>query len=213
MNNTSTLFHGSLRAALAVLIGALSCLTMAAPAGAPVATGTAMRSALPSDSIHPLPVALTDQNGNTFRLDTLRGQPMLISMFFTSCQFVCPMLTDALRDTANKLQPADCERLKVVMVTFDPARDSVAVLKRTAIAHSLTDAQWTLARTDEASTRKLAAVLNIQYKPLADGDFNHTTALILIDSEGRMVGRSSQLGGADPAFVKLVQAAVQRAPR
>jgi protein SCO1/2 len=213
MNHTSTLVHRSLRAALALLIGGLSCLTMAAPAGVPVATGTALHAALPSDSIYQLPVALTDQNGNAFRLDTLRGQPMLISMFFTSCQFVCPMLTDALRDTANKLQPLERERLKVVMVTFDPARDSIAVLKRNAIAHSLTDAQWTLARTDEASTRKLAAVLNIQYKALPDGDFNHTTALILIDSEGRMVGRSAQLGGADPAFVKLVKAAVQRAPR
>lgn len=206
------LFRTSLHAALAVLLGSLSCVAMAASSAAPAAAAVATRGVLPSDSIYQLAVPLTDQNGNTFRLDSLRGQPMLISMFFTSCQFVCPMLTDALRDTANKLPPAERERLRVVMVTFDPARDSIAVLKKNALAHSLTDAQWTLARTDDASTRKLAAVLNIQYKPLPDGDFNHTTALILIDSEGRIVGRTSKLGGTDPAFVKLVKAAVPPAP-
>ena len=153
--------HPVLHAALAVLIASAGPPGLAAPSAAAGPAQAPTRVALPTDSIYQLPVSLTDQNGNTFRLDSLRGQPMLISMFFTSCQFVCPMLTDALRDTANKLQPAERERLKVVMVTFDPARDSVAVLKRNAQAHSLTDAQWTLARTDDASTRKLAAVLNI----------------------------------------------------
>jgi len=60
--------------------------------------------------------------------------------------------------------------------------------------------------------RKLAAVLGIQYRALKNGDFNHTTALILLDADGRIAGRSTQLGNADPAFVKAVKAAAQRSP-
>ena len=164
---------------------------------------------LPADSIYQLPVLLTDQTGHSFRLDERRGQPMLISMFFTSCQFVCPMLTDALRDTAAKLQAGEREQLKILMVSFDPAHDSVAVLKRTADQHRLDSPQWTLARADDKSVRKLAAVLGIQYRALSNGDFNHTTALILIDADGRIAGRTAQLGVADAAFVKLVKAAAQ----
>ena len=111
---------------------------------------------LPADSIYQLPVLLTDQTGRSFRLDERRGQPMLISMFFTSCQFVCPMLTDALRDTAAKLQAGEREQLKILMVSFDPAHDSVAVLKRTADQHRLDSPQWTLARAEDKSVRKLA---------------------------------------------------------
>ena len=53
------------------------------------------------------------------------------------------------------------------------------------------------------------AVLGIQYRALSNGDFNHTTALILIDADGRNAGRTAQLGVADAAFVKLVKAAAQ----
>ena len=55
-------------------------------------------------------------------------------------------------------------------------------------------------------------MLGIQYRAIANGDFNHTTALILLDAEGRIVGRSTKLGNADPAFVKLVRTTLQGAP-
>lgn len=179
---------------------------------APVVT-VSIGGALPADSIYQLSVPLTDQNGRSFRMEERRGRPMLMGMFFTSCQFVCPMLIDALRATEAKLPLGERQRLKVLLVSFDPAHDSVEVLKRTADARGLDSPQWTLARSDEATVRKLAAVLGIQYRALANGDFNHTTALILIDSEGRIAGRTAQLGVADPAFVKLVKAAAQATPQ
>ena len=59
--------------------------------------------------------------------------------------------------------------------------------------------------------RKLAAVLGIQYRALANGDFNHTTALLLVDADGKVAGRTTKLGDADPAFVKLIHATLQNA--
>lgn len=160
-----------------------------------------------TDSVYQLPVVLTDQTGRTFRLDERRGRPMLISMFYTSCKSVCPMLIDALRDTQQQLAPSEREHLGLLVVSFDPAHDTVAVLKHTADERGL-DAHWSLARTDETATRKLAAVLGIQYRALADGDFNHTTTLLLLDAQGRIVARTNKLGNADPAFVKRVKAVV-----
>jgi len=166
---------------------------------------TALRS--PTDSVYRLPVALSDQTGRTFRLDERRGQPMLVSMFYTSCQSVCPMLIDALRDTQRQLTPSEQEHLGLLVVSFDPVRDTVAVLKHTYDERGL-DSHWSLARTDAATTRKLAAVLGIQYRALADGDFNHTTVLLLLDARGRIVARTSKLGNADPAFLKQVKVVV-----
>jgi protein SCO1/2 len=48
-------------------------------------------------------------------------------------------------------------------------------------------------------------VLGIQYRALADGEFNHTTAVILVDADGRIAARTTRLGNADPAFVKRVK--------
>ncbi|MCE9656924.1 MAG: hypothetical protein K8R60_00060 [Burkholderiales bacterium] len=55
-------------------------------------------------------------------------------------------------------------------------------------------------------------MLGIQYRALKSGDFNHTTASILLDADGRVASRSTRLGNADPAFVKSVKAAPQRPP-
>ena len=196
------------QAALVLLVGATGPLLGANPA-----TDAANAAALKADSIYQLPVTLTDQQGREQRLVDRRGHPVLVSMFYTSCQFVCPMLIEALSATEAKLSAAERANVSVLMVSFDPEHDSVAVLRRTAEQRRLDPAHWTLARTDAKSVRKLAAVLGIQYRALPNGDFNHTTALILLDGEGRIAGRTTQLGTADPAFVKLVKGATHRADR
>ena len=70
----------------------------------------------------------------------------------------------------------------------------------------------TLARTDASSVRKLAAVLGIQHRAVANGDFNRTTESILIDAIGRIAGFSAKPGDADPAILKFVKANLGNAP-
>ena len=159
-----------------------------------------------SQSIYQLQIPLTDQSNHAFTLADKRGAPMVVSMFYTSCQFVCPMLVDAIRATERQLSDAERKRLNVLLVSFDPAHDTVDVLRRTADERKLDTPRWSLARTDAKSVRKLAAMLDIQYRALENGEFNHSTVLILVDADGRIVGRTSELAGADPAFVKLVKA-------
>lgn len=210
----NALLPGAATRALALTLLALAFATSspAAPA-APAEQSIKDAAPLPGDSVYQLPAALTDQAGRAFRLDERRGQPMLVSMFYTSCQFVCPMLIDALLDTDKQLKDGEREHLGVLVVSFDPAHDSVAVLKHTADERGLDTTRWSLARTDPATTRKLASVLGIQYRALANGDFNHTTVLLLLDAQGRIVARTSRLGNADPAFVKRVRAVVQATPQ
>jgi protein SCO1/2 len=177
--------------------------------GTAAAAATTEPAALPKNSIYQLALPLADQDGRNFTLAERKGQPVLISMFYTSCQFVCPMLIEAIRITEARLSEAERANLTVLMVSIDPAHDSVAVLKSTSEKRELPSPHWTLARTDAKNVRKLAAVLGIQYRALPDGDFNHTTAIILLDADGRIAGRTSQMGSVDPAFLKLVKANIQ----
>ena len=194
---------------------ALACLAActfagsvrAGPAAPPTMTdATRVPPAFVVGSIYPIAVPFTDQAGRTFSLADMRGRTMVVSMFYTSCQFVCPMLVDAIRATERKLSDAERRRLGVLLVSFDPARDSVDVLRKTARDRDLDAERWTLARTDSKNVRKFAAALDIKYRALDDGDFNHSTVLILVDANGRIVGRTTELAGADPSFVKLVKA-------
>lgn len=165
---------------------------------------------LPGDSVYQLDARLVDQDGRAFDLASLRGQPVLFSMFYTSCEMVCPMIFETLKFTLEALPAAHARAVRVLMVSVDPARDTVDVLKKTAQAHGCGD-RWTLARGDEATVRKVAAAFGFQYRRLANGEFNHSTQIDLVDRDGRIAARSGKLGKPDAALVKATKAAASGA--
>ena len=174
---------------------------------------TARAGELPSDSIYRLDIPLVDHNGAGSHLADRRGRPQLVSMFYTSCQFVCPLVLDTLRMTERSLDAADQQRLDVLLVSFDPERDTPIQLKSVFDKRKLDGEHWTLARTEAPNVRKLAAALDIRYRVLADGEINHATALILLDAEGRIVARSSVLGKVDPDFIAAIRATLSTSRR
>jgi protein SCO1 len=161
--------------------------------------------ALPSDSIYQLKVALTDQNGRSLSLDDHRGHPVVVTMFYSSCQFACPRIIEALKKTETSLKAQNAAQIPIIMVTFDAARDDVAALKHVSEERGLDASLWTLARADPQTVRKLAASLQIQYRELPSGEFNHTSVLILLDADGRIIAKTSEIGQADPAFVAQIK--------
>lgn len=169
-----------------------------------LAAGAAHAAApLPGDSVYQLSVPLTDQGGHAAPLAARRGTPQLVSMFYTSCTMVCPMIIDTMKATRHAAgEPA---HLALLAVSFDPGRDGVDALRRYAAGHKLDLRWWTLARTAPQDTRALAALLGVQYRKLPDGEFNHSSALLLLDGEGRIVARTSVIGRTDPEFVAAVR--------
>jgi len=164
---------------------------------------------LPPDSLYQLEAAFSDQSGQPFTLASRRGRPQLVSLFYTSCKFVCPLIIDSAKGVDHALAPAERARLDVLIVSMDPARDDTAALRSVADKRKLDPARWTLARTDAASVRKLAALLGVRYRLLVDGEFNHTSALLLLDSEGRKLASSLKLGTVpDPEFLAAVRRAL-----
>ena len=156
---------------------------------------------LPGDSVYHLDVPLVDQDGTALQFADGRGKPRVVSMFYTSCKYVCPLIIDTVLKTERALPEAERGKLDVLLVSIDPDRDTPDALKRVADKRHLDTPRWRLARTDKTHVRRLAAVLGIQYKQLEDREFSHSSALVLLDAQGRIVARSDRLGEADPEFV------------
>ena len=163
---------------------------------------------LPGDSVYQLPLQLTDQDGHQQSLASRRGRPQLITMFYTSCQMVCPMIIDSLRLTRNALDPAVRAQVDLLAVSFDPAKDDVATLRSYADKRKLDSRIWTLARAEPAQVRQLSGVLGLQYRQLPDGEFNHSSELILLDADGRIAARTTKIGKLDPVFVEAINKVV-----
>ncbi|MEO6023022.1 MAG: hypothetical protein ABIP64_07895 [Burkholderiales bacterium] len=73
---------------------------------------------------------------------------------------------------------------------------------------ALDDTRWTLPRAEPDDVRQLAAVLGIQYRQLANREFNHATILTLLDSDGHVAARATQLSKPDPAFIAALRRAL-----
>ena len=161
---------------------------------------------LPRDSVYQLAAHFTDAQSRRFAWDAKRGQAQLVSMFYTSCKFVCPMIVDGGKAIEQSLSAAERERLGVTLISLDPARDTPAVLLRMRQDRDLDPVRWTLARPQPQDVRAIAGLLGIRYRALTDGEFNHTTVLVLLDADGRVIARTEHVGGLpDPVFLAAVR--------
>jgi protein SCO1/2 len=165
------------------------------------ATATATATAETPMSIYQLDAELVDQDGRRQSLDLYRGHPVLIAMFYGSCPAACPLIIDTLRATEKALTPAQRANLRVLLVSIDPARDTPEALHQLAVQRHIDTARWTLARTDAATVRTLAALLNVQYRELPGGEFNHSPLISLLSPAGEIRTSSLKLGTPDAALL------------
>jgi protein SCO1/2 len=155
-------------------------------------------------SIYDLAVHLSDDTGAVRALEDFRGHPVLITMFYGSCASACPLLTSDLKRIEKELPERARAKLRVLMVSFDAARDTPAVLGRLKKERSMDPARWTLASAPDDEARELAGVLGIRYRKLDNGEFFHSSVIVLLDEEGRPAVRLEGLGSdASPILAAL----------
>jgi len=163
------------------------------------------RDSDPGESIYRLDASLVDQAGRVRGLDLYRGSPVLITMFYGSCQATCPLIIDTLRSTERGLSPGERAKLRVLMISFDPERDTPKALADIAATRHIDTARWTLATADADTVRDIAALLDIQYRKLPSGEFSHSAIITVLSPDGRIEGRSGKLGRADPALLERLR--------
>ena len=78
---------------------------------------------------------------------------------------------------------------------FDDERDTVPVLHAYREAHELPADGWILLRGAPGGIRELAAVLGVQYKRDAQGMFEHSNLITVLNAEGEIVHQRSGLEG------------------
>ncbi len=72
-------------------------------------------------------IGLRASDGSAFDLARYRGKLVVLEFGFTRCTEVCPVSLASLAQ-ARKLLGADADKVQVVFITVDPARDSVTRL-------------------------------------------------------------------------------------
>ncbi len=149
----------------------------------------------PEDDLTDAAWTLLDQDSTAFTLPAdVAGAPTLLTAIYTNCPDVC-LMTMANLTRIRAALGADTARVHVVAVSFDPARDTPAVLRRYAATWGAAG-DWRLATGDSATVAGLMARIGVRTQTgprsaLADGTpayaVSHSDVLLLIDAEGRVV--------------------------
>jgi len=127
-----------------------------------------------------------DADGKPFRLESLRGRPVLVSFIYTSCAFVCPTITTSLARSAAIAREMLGERsFAVVSIGFDVRNDTPEQLRRFAEERGVRDPDWHFLSVDQATLDALARELGFTYAPVGGG-FDHLTQVTIVDAAGRV---------------------------
>lgn len=155
-------------------------------------------------SLYDFTARFQDQDGRTTTLEKLGGgKPVMITMFYGTCPHACPMLVSRMKRIERKLPEHVRKNLRVILVSFDPKRDTVASLKKLQVAHGVDTSRWSLVRTDDEDTiEELAAVLGIKYRFQPDGSINHSSVVTLLDHDGSVIVRMDGLDLPDETILE-----------
>lgn len=132
--------------------------------------------------------SLTNQNGITITQKDYKDKIYVADFFFTTCQTICPVMTDHMLIIQEKIK--DDPKILLLSYTVTPTIDSVAQLKKYAVDKGVNDAKWNLVTGDKKQIYDLArksylAAKDLPYNPY---DLIHTENFILIDKKKRIRG-------------------------
>jgi protein SCO1/2 len=134
--------------------------------------------------------ALTDQDGKTTRLGDLRGHLVLITFGFIHCPNICPTTLANLAAICQSLPAADQQRVRVLFITVDPARDSPKSLGQYVHFYNPSFTGLTGGADQIAKVAKDygAYYESVPQQSQIAGDYytiNHSAYVYLIDPRGR----------------------------
>lgn len=137
--------------------------------------------------------AFQDQMGNTITLDDVKGKVFVAEYFFTTCQTICPIMTDEMKRVQDSYRGNP--NVKILSFTVDPETDNVAVMKAYAEKHNAAYGQWYFLTGEKKDLYQLARNSFFVLKPAearnlgdAGSDFIHTNNFVLVDQQLRIRG-------------------------
>ncbi len=178
---------------LAFLLTLISAYLAQGEEKPPCCREIAATAPLTDQSLYQLESQWTSDVGRGVKLGVLRGRPQIVALFFTSCEYACPVIVGNMKAIEQALPEALRSKVDFLLVSFDVARDTPAVLQAYRAKEQLALARWTLLRGKEDDVRELAALLGINYQRDAKGQFSHSNIITVLNAEGEVAFQQAGL--------------------
>ena len=127
-----------------------------------------------------------DIEGQSFELQSLRGKPLVISLIYTSCHHVCPVITANIERNTNIAHEAlGDDAFSIVTIGFDWRVDTPDRMRMYASAKNIDVPGWHFLSGDEASVAAISEAVGFQFFAAPKG-FDHLSQTTILDAEGKV---------------------------
>ena len=119
---------------------------------------------------------LVTQDEKPLRLADLRGKVVLVSFIFTTCSGSCPATTSRMVQVqqALKAKNHDAERVHLISITLDPARDTPEKLRQYMKLYDIDAANWSFLTGSPEEVNQVVAAWGMWAKPAANGQLDRS---------------------------------------
>jgi protein SCO1/2 len=132
-------------------------------------------------SVFQLQGGWSDDQGRPVRFADWSGKPLVLTMFYRSCQTRCPLTLSKMQSVARNYSARNIDA-NFVLVTLDPRNDTAARLAAFKSSHTLPDS-WHLLSGDDQQTKGLARLLGLRVA-YDDGHIDHDVRIWFFDAAG-----------------------------
>jgi protein SCO1/2 len=122
----------------------------------------------------------------------------VVVLFFTHCEYACPVLVRDLKRIEAALPEAMRSSVDFLLISLDSERDTPAVLAEYRASHRLGLDHWTLLTGTGDDVRELAALLGVNYRKDVRGQYSHSNLITVLNARGEVIHQQTGLD-QDPA--------------
>ena len=155
-------------------------------------------------SLYQVDSTWTTDAGKQMKLSSLAGRPQVVTMFFTSCEYACPILANDMKKLEAALPDGIRTNVGFVLITFDSERDTAGALAKYRKTRSIPE-HWTLLTAGPDDILELAALLGVKFKKDARGQFAHSNLITVLNSEGEIATQQVGLNRDPSETAKLLK--------
>jgi protein SCO1/2 len=151
--------------------------------------------------------------GQSFELQSLRGKPLVISLIYTSCHHVCPVITANIeKNTEIAREALGDDAFSIVTIGFDWRVDTPDRMRMYASAKNIDVPGWHFLSGDEASVAAISKAVGFQFFATPKG-FDHLSQTTILDAEGKVYRQVYGQDFTTQQFVEPLKELVFDTPR
>jgi protein SCO1/2 len=156
-------------------------------------------------SLYQLDSEWTSDVGRKIKLGVFEGKPQVVALFFTHCEYACPIIVNDLRRIEAALPQKIRDRVDFLLVSIDNERDTPEVLHAYRESRKLPLSHWSLLHGGAEDVRELAALLGVNYRKDVRGQYAHSNVITLLNARGEIVRQLIGLNQDIAPFVQMIE--------